>query len=154
MLRVRDRGPGNKPVVVAEIPAKALADDAPRYERPDAPPAFQEHLQSLNIEVLSDVKDATAVLCSLLESPTIASKAWVYQQYDHMVRTNTLVRPGSDAAVIRIKGTNKALAITTDGNGRYCLLNPYVGGGVAGPEAARELIFFGGEAIGLPELPD
>src|SRR5207244_6310789 len=114
LLRVRDLGPGNKPVVVAEIPAKALADDAPRYERPDAPPAFQEHLQSLNIEVLSDVKDATAVLCSLLESPTIASKAWVYQQYDHMVRTNTLVRPGSDAAVIRIKGTNKALAITTD----------------------------------------
>src|SRR5439155_6329084 len=95
MLRVRDLGPGNKPVVVAEIPAKGLADDAPRYERPDAPPAFQEHLQSLNIEVLSDVKDATAVLCSLLESPTIASKAWVYQQYDHMVRTNTLVRPGS-----------------------------------------------------------
>jgi len=151
MLRVRDLGPGNKPVVVAEIPAKALADDAPRYERPDAPPAFQEHLQSLNIEVLSDVKDATAVLCSLLESPTIASKAWVYQQYDHMVRTNTLVRPGSDAAVIRIKGTNKALAITTDGNGRYCLLNPYLGGGIAVAEAARNLICSGAEPIGLTD---
>src|SRR5437899_7673667 len=162
MLRVRDLGPGNKPVVVAEIPAKALADAAPRYERPDAPPAFQEHLQSLNIEVLSDVKDATAVLCSLLESPTIASKAWVYQQYDHMVRTNTLVRPGSDAAVIRIKGTNKALAMTTDGNGRYCVLNPYVGASIAVAEAARNLVCSGAEPIGLtdclnsgkPERPD
>src|SRR3989475_1134011 len=110
MVRVRDLGPASKPVVVAEIPAKALVDDAPRYERPDAPPAFQEHLQSLNIEVLSDVKDATAVLCSLLESPTIASKTWVYQQYDHMVRTNTLVRPGSDAAGMRVKRSTKGLA--------------------------------------------
>ncbi|TLY25467.1 MAG: phosphoribosylformylglycinamidine synthase subunit PurL, partial [Nitrospirae bacterium] len=112
MLRVRDNGK-----VVAEIPAKALAEDGPRYERPSAPPAYQDWLQSLNMDVLPDAaqKDPTAVLLSLLESPTIASKAWVYQQYDHMVRTNTLVRPGSDAAVIRIKGTNKALAMTTDG---------------------------------------
>src|SRR2546430_8044836 len=131
MLRVRDRGPGNKPVVVAEIPAKALADDAPRYERPDAPPAFQEHLQSLNIEVLSDVKDATAVLCSLLESPTIASKAWVYQQYDHMVRTNTLVRPGSDAAGIPDQGTKNAPAVTTEGEGGGLPLQSQPGGGVA-----------------------
>ena len=73
------------------------------------------------------MKDATAALLSLLESPTIASKRWVYEQYDHMVRTNTMVRPGSDAAVIRVKGTNKALAMTMDGNGRYCVLNPYEG---------------------------
>ena len=157
MLRVRDQGK-----IVAEILAKALAEDGPRYERPDAPPAFQEFLQSLNTDVLPDVKDATAVLLALLQSPTIASKRWVYQQYDHMVRTNTLVRPGSDAAVIRIKGTNKALAITTDGNGRYCLLNPYVGGGIAVAEAARNLICSGAEPIGLtdclnfgnPERPD
>ena len=146
MLRVRDNGR-----LVAEIPAKALAEDAPRYERPDAPPAFQEHLQSLNTQILPDVKDPTDVLCSLLESPTIARKAWVYQQYDHMVRTNTLVRPGSDAAVLRIKGTNKALAMTTDGNGRYCLLNPYVGGGIAVAEAARNLICSGAEPIGLTD---
>ncbi|HJU04043.1 MAG TPA: phosphoribosylformylglycinamidine synthase subunit PurL [Nitrospiraceae bacterium] len=157
MLRVRDNGQ-----VVAEIPAKALADDGPRYERPNAPPAYQDYLQSLNMDVLPDVKDATAVLLTLLESPTIASKRWIYQQYDHMVRTNTLVRPGSDAAVIRIKGTNKALAMTTDGNGRYCALNPYIGGTIAVAEAARNLICSGAEPIGLtdclnfgnPERPD
>ncbi len=157
MLRVHDNGK-----VVAEIPAKALADDGPRYERPNAPPAYQEYLQSMNMDALPDVKDATNALLSLLESPTIASKRWVYQQYDHMVRTNTLVRPGSDAAVLRIKGTNKALAITTDGNGRYCVLNPYLGGGIAVAEAARNLVCSGAEPIGLtdclnfgnPERPD
>ena len=157
ILRVRDNGK-----VVAEIPAKALAEDGPRYERPHAPPAYQEHLQSLNLEILPDVKEPTPVLLSLLASPTIASKRWVYQQYDHMVRTNTLVRPGSDAAVVRVKGTNKALAITADGNGRYCLLNPYVGGTIAVAEAARNLVCSGAEPIGLtdclnfgnPERPD
>ncbi len=159
MLRVRDDGK-----MVAEIPAKALAEDGPRYERPSAPPAYQELLQSINMDVLPDSaqKDPTAVLLSLLESPTIASKAWVYQQYDHMVRTNTLVRPGSDAAVIRIKGTNKALAMTTDGNGRYCVLNPYLGASIAVAEAARNLVCSGAEPIGLtdclnfgnPERPD
>ncbi|MGH7165196.1 MAG: AIR synthase related protein, partial [Nitrospiraceae bacterium] len=98
-----------------------------------------------------DVKDPTEVLRSLLESPTIASKAWVYRQYDHMVRTNTLVRPGSDAAVLRIKGTNKAIAMTTDGNGRYCLLNPYIGGTIAVAEASRNLVCSGAEPIGLTD---
>ncbi|HKW85445.1 MAG TPA: phosphoribosylformylglycinamidine synthase subunit PurL, partial [Nitrospiraceae bacterium] len=157
LLRVRDNGK-----VVAEIPAKALAEDAPRYERPSAPPAYQEWLQSINMDALPDVTDPTAALLSLLESPTIASKAWVYEQYDHMVRTNTLVRPGSDAAVIRIKGTNKALAMTTDGNGRYCVLNPYMGAAIAVAEAARNLVCSGAEPIGLtdclnfgnPERPD
>lgn len=157
ILRVRDQGE-----IVAEIPAKALADDGPRYERPHAPPAYQDMLQSLNLDVLPDVKDPTTVLLSLLESPTIASKAWVYRQYDHMVRTNTLVRPGSDAAVIRVKGTNKALAMTADGNGRYCLLHPYIGGSITVAEAARNLVCSGAEPIGLtdclnfgnPERPD
>lgn len=157
MLRVRDQGK-----VVAEIPAKALADDGPKYERPNAPPAYQEYLQALNLDVLPDVKDATGVLLSLLESPTIANKRWVYEQYDHMVRTNTVVRPGSDAAVIRVKGTNKALAMTTDGNGRYCVLNPYAGGNIAVAEAARNLACSGAEPIGVtdclnfgnPERPD
>jgi phosphoribosylformylglycinamidine synthase len=157
MLRVTDRR-----TVVAEVPAKALADEGPRYERPNAPPGYQELLQSLNLEALPDVKDPTAVLLALLSSPTIASKRWVYRQYDHMVRTNTLVRPGSDAAVVRIKGTTKALAMTTDGNGRYCLLHPYIGGGIAVAEAARNLVCAGAEPIGLtdclnfgnPERPD
>jgi phosphoribosylformylglycinamidine synthase len=162
MLRVRDKGRQGETIVVAEIPARALAEDGPRYERPHAPPAYQEHLQSLNLDLLPDVKDATSVLLALLESPTIVSKRWVYEQYDHMVRTNTLVRPGSDAAVVRVKGTDKALALTVDCNGRYCLLHPYVGATIAVAEAARNLVCSGAEPIGLtdclnfgnPERPD
>jgi phosphoribosylformylglycinamidine synthase II len=97
-----------------------------------------------------------------LGSPTIASKRWVYEQYDHMVRTNTLVRPGSDAAVVRIKGTNKALALSVDCNARYCLLNPYEGAKIAIAECARNLACSGAEPIGVtdclnfgnPQRPD
>jgi len=146
ILRVKDQGR-----VVAEIPAKALAEDGPKYERPNAPPGYQEYLQALNLDALKEPKDYTATLLELLESPTIASKRWVYQQYDHMVRTNSLVRPGSDAAVLRIKGTNKAVAITADCNGRYCVLHPYIGGMIAVAEAARNLVCSGAEPIGLTD---
>jgi phosphoribosylformylglycinamidine synthase II len=157
MLRVLDEGR-----VVAEIPAKALADDGPRYERPYSPPAYQDMLTNLNYDSIPDVKDANAALLSLLSSPTIASKRWIYEQYDHMVRTNTIVRPGSDAAVVRIKGTDKAVAMTVDCNGRYCLLHPYEGARLAVVEAARNLVCSGAEPIGLtdclnfgnPERPD
>ncbi len=157
MLRVIDQGK-----VAAEIPAKSLADDGPRYERPYSPPAYQDLLTNLNYDAITDVKDANAALLTLVESPTIASKRWVYEQYDHMVRTNTTVRPGSDAAVVRIKGTNKAVAMTVDCNGRYCLLNPYEGARLAVVEAARNLVCSGAEPIGLtdclnfgnPERPD
>ncbi len=164
-VRVRDEGPNKTTVVVAEVPAKALADEGPRYQRPNAPPGFQELLQSLNLDALPDLplkQDPTELLLGLLASPTIASKAWVFRQFDHMVRTNTVVRPGSDAAVIRIKGTTKALAMTADGNGRYCLLNPYIGASIAVAEAGRNLVCSGAEPIGLtdclnfgnPERPD
>jgi phosphoribosylformylglycinamidine synthase len=146
MLRVTDGGQ-----LAAEIPAKALADDGPRYERPHQPPAYQDMLANLNYDALPDVKDANAALLALLESPTIASKRWVYQQYDHMVRTNSVVRPGSDAAVVRIKGTNKAVAMTVDCNGRYCLLHPYEGARLAVAEAARNLVCAGAEPIGLTD---
>ncbi len=146
ILRVKDQGK-----VVAEIPAKALAEDGPKYERPNAPPAYQEYLQALNLDALKEPKDYTATLLELLDAPTIASKRWVYQQYDHMVRTNSMVRPGSDAAVLRIKGTNKALAITADCNGRYCVLHPYMGGMIAVAEAARNLVCSGAEPIGLTD---
>ncbi len=146
MVRIKDEGE-----VVAEIPARALAEDGPRYERPDAPPAYQDHVQSLNLDILRNTTDPTSALLSLLESPTIARKAWIYEQYDHMVRTNTVVRPGSDAAVVRIKGTQKALAMTTDGNSRYCLLNPYQGASIAVAEAARNLVCSGAEPIGLTD---
>ncbi|MBH0196749.1 MAG: phosphoribosylformylglycinamidine synthase subunit PurL [Nitrospira sp.] len=146
VLRVKDQGK-----VVAEIPAKSLADDGPRYERPYQPPEYQDMLTNLNYDLLQDVKDANAALLSLLESPTIASKRWVYQQYDHMVRTNTMVRPGSDAAVVRIKGTNKAVAMTVDCNSRYCMLHPYEGARIAVAEAARNLACSGAEPIGLTD---
>jgi phosphoribosylformylglycinamidine synthase II len=157
MLRVKDQGK-----VVAEIPAKSLADDGPRYERPYSPPGYQDMLTALNYDSLPDVKDPNTALLSLLASPTIASKRWVYEQYDHMVRTNTMVRPGSDAAVVRIKGTNKAIAMTVDCNSRYCLLHPYEGARLAVAEAARNLVCSGAEPIGLtdclnfgnPERPD
>jgi phosphoribosylformylglycinamidine synthase len=159
MLRIKDEG-----TVVAEIPAKALAEDGPQYERPYSPPAYQDMLTNLNYDVIPDVdvKDANAALLALLESPTIASKRWIYEQYDHMVRTNTMVRPGSDAAVVRIKGTNKAVAVTVDCNSRYCLLHPYEGARLAVAEAARNLVCSGAEPIGLtdclnfgnPERPD
>jgi phosphoribosylformylglycinamidine synthase subunit PurL len=146
ILRVKDQGK-----VVAEIPARSLADDGPRYERPYQPPEYQDMLTNLNYDLLPDVKDANAALLSLLESPTIASKRWVYQQYDHMVRTNTMVRPGSDAAVVRIKGTNKAVAMTVDCNSRYCMLHPYEGARIAVAEAARNLACSGAEPIGLTD---
>jgi phosphoribosylformylglycinamidine synthase II len=157
IFRVLDQGK-----VVAEIPAKALADDGPRYERPFQPPAYQDMLTNLNYDAIPDVKDANVALLTLLESPTIASKRWVYEQYDHMVRTNTTVRPGSDAAVVRIKGTKKAVAMTVDCNSRYCLLNPYEGARLAVAEAARNLVCSGAVPIGLtdclnfgnPERPD
>ncbi len=157
ILRIRDQGK-----VVAEIPAKSLADDGPRYERPYQPPPYQDMLTNLNYDAIPDVRDANAALLALLESPTIASKRWVYEQYDHMVRTNTMVRPGSDAAVVRIKGTNKAVAMTVDCNSRYCLLHPYEGARLAVAEAARNLACSGAVPIGLtdclnfgnPERPD
>ncbi|MBM4127019.1 MAG: phosphoribosylformylglycinamidine synthase subunit PurL [Nitrospira sp.] len=157
ILRVKDHG-----AVVAEIPAKALADDGPRYERPYAAPAYQDILTNVNYDLIPDVKDANHALLSLVGSPTIASKRWVYHQYDHMVRTNTMVRPGSDAAVVRIKGTNKAVAMTVDCNSRYCMLHPYEGARLAVAEAARNLVCSGAEPIGLtdclnfgnPERPD
>ncbi|MXX11632.1 MAG: phosphoribosylformylglycinamidine synthase subunit PurL, partial [Nitrospira sp. SB0667_bin_9] len=156
-VRIKEQG-----AVVAEIPAKALVDESPKYERPAKPPEYQDLLQSLTIENLPDVRDAENVLLRLLDSPTIAGKSWVYRQYDHMVGINTIVRPGSDAAVVRVKDTNKALAVTTDGNSRYCLLNPYVGGTLTVAEAARNLVCSGAQPIGVtdclnfgnPERPD
>ncbi len=156
-LRVREGE-----AIVAEIPAKAIADEAPRYERPSAPPQYQDPLQALNLDALPDVKDPADALLQLLGSPTIASKRWVFRQYDYMVGTNTVVCPGSDAAVIRLKGTDKALALATDGNSRYCLLHPYMGGGLAVAETARNLVCSGAQPLGAtdclnfgnPERPD
>src|SRR5437867_2249486 len=156
-LRVKEKG-----VVVAEVPALALTDNAPTYEWPADAPAYQDALQSLPLELVPEPKDCNAVLEALLTSPTIAHKGWVFEQYDHMVQTNTVIRPGSDAAVLRIKGTDKALAVTADCNSLYCVLNPYTGAASAVAEAARNLVCAGARPLALtdclnfgnPERPD
>ena len=103
--------------VVAEIPNTALVDDAPVYNRPTARPAYLDTVSQLDLSALRPAPPADA-LRAVLSSPTIASKRWVYRQYDNMVRTNTLVLAGMGAGVVRIKGTARALAMSTDGNGR------------------------------------
>ncbi|NKE72317.1 phosphoribosylformylglycinamidine synthase subunit PurL [Candidatus Manganitrophus noduliformans] len=142
----------NRDEIVAQIPVSALTSEAPVYERPMATPKFQELVQSLNIESIQEPKSYSEALRTLLGSPSLASKEWVYRQYDHMVQTNTVVGPGGgDAAVIRIKGTDRALAISVDGNSTYCLLNPYYGGAIAVAEAARNLVCVGAKPIALTD---
>jgi phosphoribosylformylglycinamidine synthase II len=138
-------------VEVARIPIGALTKEAPVYQRPAARPPHQDQLQHLDLSAIAAPADFGATLKELLGSPNIASKEWVYRQYDHYVRSNTVVAPGADAAVIRIKGTKKALALTVDGNSRYCFLDPYVGGALAVVEAARNLACVGARPVGLTD---
>jgi phosphoribosylformylglycinamidine synthase len=100
---------------------------------------------------IAEPKDLGATLKQLLASPNIASKEWIYRQYDQYVRTNTIVASGADAAVIRVKGTKKGLALVADGNSRYCYLDPYVGGVLAVAEAARNLACVGAHPVGLTD---
>jgi phosphoribosylformylglycinamidine synthase len=141
-MRVRERG-----TVVAEIPTGALTDEAPVYHRPMQTPAYLEDVQKLSLPDRPTLP-AIDALRQLLDSPVIASKRWVYRQYDHMVRTNTLVLPGMGAGVVRVKGTNTALAMSVDGNGRFCYLDPYRGAMLAVAEAARNVACAGAEPIG------
>src|ERR1051325_6994202 len=136
---------------VAHIPIRALTKDAPAYQRPATRPAYQEQVQQFDLEKLKEPADLNAALKQLLGAPNIASKEWIYRQYDHYVRSNTVIAPGADAAVIRIKGTRKGLALTVDGNSRYCYLDPYVGGVLAVAEAARNLACVGARPIGLTD---
>ncbi len=136
---------------VANIPIRALTKDSPVYQRPSARPPQQDQLQQLDLATVKEPKDLGATLKQLLSSPNLASKEWLYRQYDQFVRTNTVVGPGADAAVIRVKGTVKGLALTVDGNSRYCYLDPYVGGVVAVAEAARNLACVGARPIGLTD---
>jgi phosphoribosylformylglycinamidine synthase len=124
---------------------------APVYQRPAARPPHQDQVQHLDLSAIAAPADLGATLKELLGSPNITSKEWVYRQYDHYVRSNTVVAPGADAAVIRIKGTKKALALTVDGNSRYCFLDPYVGGALAVVEAARNLACVGARPLGLTD---
>jgi phosphoribosylformylglycinamidine synthase len=142
MMRVRNNG-----TLAAEIPAKPLADEAPLYSREAvAPPAV------LPIDLASVPEiDHHEALRQLLRDPTIASKNWVYRQYDHMVRTGTVVWPGSDAAVFRVREANKILAATTDCNSLYCRLDPREGGRIAVAEAARNLTCSGATPLAVTD---
>ena len=154
MLRVKDHGR-----IVAEIPNRALTDEAPLYRRPMSEPEYLGDAQKLDLSALSDSDlarrlqpsepaDPNALLLALLASPTIGSKRWVYRQYDHMVRTNTINLPGMGAGVVRIKGTDRALALSVDGNGRYCYLDPYRGAMLAVAEASRNVACAGARPLG------
>jgi phosphoribosylformylglycinamidine synthase len=136
---------------VVRIPVEALTSGAPVYNRPVERPEGHDEVQRLDLSKVREPEDLGAVLRTLLDSPNIASKEWVYRQYDHLVRSNTVVAPGADAAVIRIKGTEKGLALTADGNSRYCYLDPYVGGVLAVAEAARNLACVGARPLGLTD---
>ena len=143
-LRVLEHGD-----VVAEIPNQALTDDAPVYKRPLArwePPVERDKPEQIQFGGASDF---TPVLKQLLSSPNICGKRWVWQQYDHMVQTNTVEAPGAgDAGVIRIKGSQRGLAMALDGNGRWCYLDPRLGAMHAVAEAARKVACSGATPVG------
>lgn len=136
--------------IAAEVPVDALAEDAPVYHKPSKVPAYYETFQAM-APVQPVVTDVLATWKDVLAMPTIASKRWVYEQYDHMVQTSTVVAPGSDAAVIRIRDTEKSLAMTTDCNAKYVYLDPRVGGAIAVAEAARNIIASGAEPLALTD---
>ncbi len=148
-LRVMHQGE-----LVADIPNLALTDEAPRYQRPmkpfdisteDVRPKLAAAISALN----PDGSMMTELLGRLLASPNIASKQWVYRQYDHMVRTNTVVLPGSDAAVIRVKETRRSMAMSLDCNSRYCHLNPREGAKLAVAESARNVVCSGARPLAV-----
>jgi phosphoribosylformylglycinamidine synthase len=145
--------------IVADLPAAPLADRAPVYDRPRAPlpPAPPPRWRGE-----AEPSDYGDVLRRLLASPNLAQKSWIWTQYDHMVQTNTVERPGGDAAVMRVKGTKKAIAMKSDVNPFFCLADPYRGGAIAVAEAARSVACVGARPLaitdclnfGNPEKPE
>ncbi len=150
----------NEGVPEADVPNGALTDEAPVYDRPWVEPVNPAAAE--DVLALEPPRDLEGALLRLLSSPTIANKRWIYRQYDSTVRTNTMVGPGSDAAVVRVKGTTKALAMKVDGNGRYGWLDPFEGARLAVAEACRNVVAAGATPIGAtnclnfgnPEKPE
>jgi phosphoribosylformylglycinamidine synthase len=145
--------------VVADIPIGALADDAPLYDRPAAPPKIQPPAKT---PIAEKHPEAANALRALLDSPNVASKKWVYRQYDSIVQSNTVLGPGSDAAVIRIKNSRRAMALKVDSNPRACALDPYLGAVGVVCETARNVACAGARPVGItnclnygnPERPE
>ncbi len=155
LLKVKHKGK-----IVAEVPVKYLAEETPVYRRPAKKPAYIEELKE--IPYIPEPENLKEVFLSLLASYNIASKRFIWRQYDHMVQINTVIYPGSDAAVIRVKGTKKGIAVSTDVNPRYCYLNPREGAKQAVTEAARNVACSGAKPraitnclnFGNPEKPE
>ncbi|PYL44386.1 MAG: phosphoribosylformylglycinamidine synthase subunit PurL [Verrucomicrobia bacterium] len=143
IMRVRNNGQ-----IAAEIPARALAEEAPLYSREAKAPVAA--IADRGVDNLPEI-DSHQALRQLLRDPTIASKNWVYRQYDHTVRTGTIVKPGSDAAVFFVRYANKILAATTDCNSTYCALDPREGGKIAVAEAARNLTCSGARPLAITD---
>jgi phosphoribosylformylglycinamidine synthase II len=145
--------------IVADLPAAPLSDRAPLYDRPRAAPT---PIGSAGWERLPEPADYGACLRAILASPNVAEKSWIWTQYDHMVGTNTVERPGGDAAVLRIKGTSKAIAVKSDVNPFFCACDPYRGAAIAVAEAARSIAATGARPLavtdclnfGNPERPE
>ncbi len=162
VTRIRDNG-----AIVAEIPSKALTDECPVYRLDGEEPAYIKLLQAYDFSLVPEPVVATgealttgagenemtyeSVLLRLLDSPSIASKSWVTDQYDSMVQTQTVHIAGSDAAILRIRGTEKGIAVKLDGNGRYGYLDPYIGGQIAVAEAARNVACVGARPVAVTD---
>ncbi len=146
---------------VASVPVLPLME-APEYTREGMPDPKLFEMESLDLSTLPEVADPQATLLDLLASPNIASKRLVYRQYDQSVLTNTVTEAGADAAVMRVRDTPRGFAVSTDGNGRYCYIDPYRGGAIAVAEAARNVVCVGAHPVavtdclnfGNPERPD
>ena len=142
-LRIRHNG-----ALVADVPNRALTDEAPLYRRPFQAPPNRAELAAIPATARGTQPSPRESFLSLLGSPTIASKRWIFQQYDYMVRTNTIALAGAGAGVVRVKGTSRALAMSVDGNGRFVLLDPRQGAKLALAEAARNVACAGGLPLG------
>ena len=157
ILRVRDHGQ-----VVAEIPNRDLADEAPLYDRPHTKPYRPASLNAPAIPIRGTRAELETDLAALLASPDICSKRWIWEQYDYTVRTNTIQIPGADAAIVRIKETGTSIAMSLDGNGRYCALDPREGSKLIVAECCRNLSTVGALPVaatnnlnfGNPERPE
>ena len=156
-LKIYERG-----TLVGDVPNRALTDEAPVYNRPMEEPHWQKRMQEIPFAEIGAPPPPQDVFDRLIAVPTIASKRWAYRQYDHTVGTNTIAQPGMSAAVVRVKDTSRGLAISVDGNGRFCFLDPYQGAMLAVAEASRNVACAGAEPIGAtnnlnfgnPERPE
>lgn len=135
----------------ADVPADplVLGGGAPVYIREAKEPGYLKEIKNIDYSSLNEPENLNDILVRLLSSPNITNKNWVYEQYDTQVRTNTIILPGGDASVVRVKGTNKALSMKTDCNGRYVYLNPYKGGMIAVCESARNVVCTGAEPLAI-----